>query len=419
MAATQIAWIAAILLVYALVSRRLSSTPVTAPMVVVGVGILLGPQGVGLLQLNFEAGVLHVLAEATLALVLFGDATRINLKLLRREIGLPARLLGYGLPLSIACGTVAAKLLLPLSWWEAATLGAVLAPTDAALSQAVVASHLVPVRMRQALNVESGLNDGLALPFVLIFASLAAAGEGDAPSLQRWLTLAPAQVAAGALVGVGTAWIGGLLIHRSMQYGWMEETFVGLAGPTLALLCFALAQVIGGNGFIAAFVGGMTLGSTERHRCRSMLGFLETEGELLMLLVFLGLGAGLLPRAIHVLDAPVAAYVVLSLTLVRMAPVSLSLVGSGLRPESHFFLGWFGPRGLASLIYALNLQSDVGIQNRGLLLDVTIVVAAASVFVHGLSAVPGARWYGRVVHARYAGAPEHRRVEEHALRHAR
>lgn len=414
---TDVVLLASLIFAFGLISKRLDGTVLTPPMVFVGVGLLVGSSGLGLLHFKVGEGTLHILAELTLILVLFGDATRIDVRTLRRELGLPVRLLGIGLPLSMAVGAGLALLVLPdLTLWEAATLGAILAPTDAALGQAVVSSPLVPLRIRQGLNVESGLNDGIALPFVLVFMSLASMSHGESRTPEEWVVFAALQVTLGPLIGFLIAWVGGYLVARAATFGYIEESFERIAGLALALLCYAAAELAGGNGFIAAFVGGVTIGNTQRERCRWMLAFLEAEGQLFMLMVFLGLGASLAVPAMSSATGPVVLYALLSLTLVRMVPVSISLIGTKLRLPSHLFIGWFGPRGLASILYGILLLSEATTPHEDAIFHVVVVTALLSVFLHGLTASPGVALYSRATRTVDASSAEFAPVTEQPVR---
>ncbi len=410
-------WIALFVLGYGLVSKRLERTMITPPMVFVALGLLFGGQGLATLGMHVDQRVIHTLAEITLVLVLFGDAARIDLRVLRTELGLPVRLLGIGLPLTIVAGALFAKLLFPsLTWLEAGTLGAVLAPTDAALGQAVVSAPAVPLRIRQALNVESGLNDGIALPVVLILAALASIAGSDDRTPAEWAQFAALQVTLGPLAGVVVAWVGGKLISWSNERDWMDGRFARLAGIALALLSFASAELIGGNGFIAAFVAGATLGNSQRGKCEFLYTFLEAEGQLLTLLVFLLLGVSLSWPALAESNPIIWLYVALSLTLVRMVPVAISTLGSGLRPPTVLFVGWFGPRGLASLLFAILILEESELPQEQLIFNVVILTVLGSVFAHGMSAAPGAQWYGRLATSATACPEEHREVTAHPLR---
>jgi len=414
---TTIVWIALFVLGYGLVSKRLERTIITPPMVFVALGLFFSSSGLGELGMNADRSVIHVLAELTLVLVLFGDAARIDLRVLRDELGLPARLLGIGMPLTIIAGAVVAKLVLPeLTWFEAAALGAILAPTDAALGQAVVSAPSVPLRIRQALNVESGLNDGIALPVVLIFAALASMGGGENRNAAEWAQFATMQVMLGPLAGFVIAWVGGRLITWSDSRNWMDGRFARLAGIALALLSFGGAELIGGNGFIAAFVAGMTLGNSQRGKCEYLYSFLEAEGQLLALLVFLLLGLRLARPAIAESNASILLYALLSLTLIRMVPVAISLIGSGLRGPSALFLGWFGPRGLASLLFAILILEEAALPHEGLVFNVVILTVLGSVFAHGMSAAPAARKYGELASDAGKCPAENAAVAAHPLR---
>ncbi len=417
MDSTTFMWIALFVLGYGLVSKRLERTVVTPPMVFVTLGLLFGSGSLAALSMHIDQGVIHVLAELTLVLVLFGDAARIDLRVLRNELGLPARLLGIGMPLTIILGAVAGKMVFPqVTWLEAAALGAILAPTDAALGQAVVSTPSVPLRIRQALNVESGLNDGIALPVVLIFAALASMGGVDARTAPDWVWFAAQQVTLGPLAGVAVAWVGGRLINWSESREWMSGSFGRLAGIALALLAFTGAEQIGGNGFIAAFVAGMTLGNSQRGQCEYLYQFLEAEGQLLVLLVFLLLGVHLAWPTIAEGSGRMWLYVVLSLTVIRMIPVAISMTGSGLRAPSVAFLGWFGPRGLASLLFAILILEEAALPHGALVFDVVILTVLASVFAHGMSAAPAAEWYGRAAGDAAHCPEEHRAVVDQPLR---
>ena len=413
--------IAAFVLAYGLISKRLERSAVTAPMVFAACGVLLGPAVLGWIELNPESSLLDTLAEGTLVLVLFADAASIDLRALRKSFWLPVRLLGVGLPLSMLLGAVTAHFFFPgFGIWEAALIAAILAPTDAALGQAVVSSESVPARIRQALNVESGLNDGICLPFVMMFLALAA-GEMARPAAY-WAQYALGQLVLGPIAGVAVGYLGGKAIERAVDAGWMNEVFQRLSSLALALLAFCVAELLEGNGFIAAFVAGLTLGSIASRRvCHGMLTFAETEGQLLGLLAFLAFGAASVVPALDAAGPAVFVYGALSLTAIRMLPVSLSLAGMKMSLPTHLFLGWFGPRGLASILYVLLAAREAGLPHREEILGVVMVTVLLSVFAHGLSAVPGADWYSKHAVGRKRDAPdagEHRPVAEMVYRRA-
>ena len=286
--------LAAVVFAFGLVSRRLEGTVLTAPIVFVVAGFVLGPWGLGLVEFELDSHTVLLVGEIALAIVLFTDAASTNLSALRQNEALPLRLLGIGMPLTIVLGTVVAALLLTdLTFWEAAIVGVVLAPTDAALGQAVVSNPRLPLRMRQALGVEAGLNDGLSVPFLALFLTLAEAQE-EHLSADIWVRFALEQIGFGILVGVGVGLVGGWLVRWASQRGWMTDSFRRLALLALAIIAWALADQIGGNGFIAAFVGGLLIGPTVKRLGERVIRFTEAEGQLLSLSVFFIFGV---PRA--------------------------------------------------------------------------------------------------------------------------
>ncbi len=388
-----VAVVAAGLVLYALVSNRLSRWSVSGPLVFALLGLVLGPEALDLLGGDFDEGGVELLAEATLVLILFADATRIDLRVLRTQTALPFRLLGIGLPLTLVLGTGAAYLLLDgLTLWEAALVAAILAPTDAALGQAVVSNPRVPVRVRQALNVESGLNDGLMLPVITILVAVAGAEAGVETST-NWVAFVAKQIGFGLLFGLLIGAVGGLAMDRAVDRRWVDGAMRQIGTLAIAVCAFASAEQVGGNGFVAAFVAGMVFGYVAHEHCESAADFTEDEGQLLALLTFLFFGALLLGPRLDELTVPIALYALLSLTVIRMAPVALSMVGVGLERPTVGYLGWFGPRGLASILFGLSVVEEVELPGGELLLTVVSWTVAASIVAHGLTAVPFAARY--------------------------
>jgi NhaP-type Na+/H+ or K+/H+ antiporter len=378
---------------YALVSERLAMSPISAPMVFVTVGLVVGTAGLGVFDLGLDNEAVSVVVEATLVVVLFTDAVRIDLRALRQSWWLPGRLLGVGLPLTLVLGTVAALVLLPdLTIAEAALVAAVLAPTDAALGQAVVSDMRLPVRLRQGINVESGLNDGIALPVVTICLAWAGA-EADADGFAEWGTFVAQQIGLGVLCGLAVGAGGAWLLRRRSLADRVEGIYRQLATISIAAAAFATASLIDGNGFIAAFTAGLAFGHLARERCRGIQDFTADQGELLSVVTFTIFGAAIAGPLLDELTLRVAGYVVLSLTVVRMAPVLLSLWRSGMLLETRAFAAWFGPRGLASILFALLVFEELegpGAQQVFLVATWTVLV---SVYAHGLSAAP---WSSRL-----------------------
>ena len=397
--------LASVVFAFGLVSRRLEGTILTAPIVFVAAGMVLGPAGLGLVEFGLDDHTVLLLGEVALALVLFTDSARINLSALRQNEGLPLRLLGIGMPLTIAFGTATAALLLTdLSFWEAAIVGTVLAPTDAALGQAVVSNPRVPARIRQALNVEAGLNDGLSVPFLALFLILAV--EEEHLAANDWIRFALEQVGFGVLVGIGVGLVGGWLVSRASGSGWMTGSFQRLALLALALIAWALADQIGGNGFIAAFVGGLAVAPTVERVGEQLIRFTEAEGQLLNLSVFFVFGVFVVGY-MESLTWQVALYALLSLTVIRMLPVAASLLGTHLRGVSVLFAGWFGPRGLASIVLGLIVIAEAPqLAGAGEIEAVVASTVFLSVLLHGVTAAPLSAAYARRVEAMPASVPE-------------
>ncbi len=389
--------VAAGVFVYALFSRRGESGSVTGPMVFTLFGLLIGSAVLDVVDLPATNSVIDALAQITLVLALFTDAARIDVTRLGAEHDVPLRLLGIGLPLTMLFGTLMAWWLFPgLGLWPAAVLGVILAPTDAALGQAVVTDERIPQRVRQALNVESGLNDGLAFPVLLIVLSLALESEAGR-SAGGWGVFVLSQVGLGPLAGLAVGLAGAFAVEFCAGRGWMNRAFLQISVLSLAILAYGGAEAIGGNGFIAAFAAGMVVGTRSRRLLDAVEEFGETEGKLLNLVVFLLFGAVLLPTAFAELGWRHLVYAGLSLTLIRMLPVALSLVGTRLLPVTVAFLGWFGPRGLASILYLLLIieaGEDAGMAD---VAPAVLVTVALSVLLHGASASPAARAYGALI----------------------
>jgi NhaP-type Na+/H+ or K+/H+ antiporter len=389
-----IALVAAFVLAYALVSRRLETTPITGPMVFVGFGLLIGSGGLGIVDTGMNEGAVRTLAEATLVLLLFTDAIRIDLGRLRRQTELPSRLLGIGLPLTVLAGAAAAVLVFPdLSIWEAALLAAILSPTDAALGQAVVSNPRVPIRVRQALNVESGLNDGIMLPVITLLLAVAAA-DMDLGAPGYWTEFAAEQIGYGILAGAAGGYVGGRLIREFAGRNWMDGAFRQLATLAVGVGSFASAEAIGGNGFVAAFVAGLAFGAAARDYCAGVYDFAEDQGQLLALLTFLFFGAALAGPALDDLSWRIAVYGLLSLTVVRMLPVAISLIGARLKVPTVAYLGWFGPRGLASILFGLFILEEADLVVADDLFTVVIWTVLGSIALHGMSALWLSERYG-------------------------
>jgi NhaP-type Na+/H+ or K+/H+ antiporter len=387
--------IAVSVLAFAAVSRRLDGTSITAPMVFTAIGLVLGAKAAGLVDPSPGGATVKLLASATLAVVLFGDAARIDLRALREEYRLPARLLGIGLPLTIAAAFGAALVLFgSLEWPEALILAIVLAPTDAALGQSVVTLPSLPSLIRQGLNVESGLNDGLCVPLFGIAIAVATT-EAGITAAHHAVVLVVEEIGYGFLVGAGAGALAAAVVVLAGSRRLVDPLWLQLVPAAASVLAYTAATAVGGSGFIAAFVGGLIFGAL-RHRAGGEIGYmLEELGALLGAATFVVFGGGFLEPALGDITWAVAGYAILSLTLVRMLPVAIAMLGTDARSQTLGFLGWFGPRGLASIVFAvLIVESNGTLPHESLLLTTIYATVGLSVLLHGLSAAPLARRYG-------------------------
>lgn len=390
------ALVAATIFAWGTVSARLERADLTAPIVFVAVGAILA--ALGLFHTPSAPETLKPLVEVTLVWVLFSDAARVRVPDLGKDLGRFARLLGIGLPLTVVFGWVLALWLVPgQGVWLALLVAAALAPTDAALGVPVVTNPAVPSRVRRLITVESGLNDGIATPLVVVAIAGAASAEGlaEAPGMGKALV----ELAVGVIVGVAVGFVGGGLLRWARHRGWSAEEFAGIAVLALAVCSYAGALVVGGNGFVAAFCGGLAFGAAAGRRGPVEVLFLEQASGLVSLLVWIAFGVIAVPIVLEGVDLTTALYAVLSLTVVRMLPVALALIGAGLDRRTVLFVGWFGPRGLASLVFALLAVEELGPQA-----DPAVVAIAVTVFLsvlaHGASAAPMAARYGKAVDTR-------------------
>ena len=390
---------------FTLVSKRIEKTILTAPMIftLAGMGVyLIMP---GLAEWEIQNGIVLVIAELTLALLLFTDANHIDLRKLLKETTLPLRLLGIGMPLTILVGAIVALLLFRgVSIWEAALLAVILSPTDAGLGQVVVKSHMVPDRIRQALGVEAGLNDGLAMPFFTLFIGLAATTD---PILARnWLFYTAEQIIFGFLVGAVVGWVGGWLLGEAGKRGWIDGSLQQLGLLSLAFACYGGAGLVGGNGFIAAFVGGLLVKRGFEDARFHAADFSEVWGQFLVFFVFFIFGMIITPL-ITAFNSTILIYAALSLTIIRMLPVAISMIGTRLKPASLLFLGWFGPRGLASVVLGLIfLEREAHLSYESTIALAVAATVLFSIIAHGVSALPGINWYSKQIEDLDENAPE-------------
>jgi sodium/hydrogen antiporter len=388
--------LALVVFAWAILSEPLSAIDLSAPLFCLVAGFLLGNSSSGIVSVNIESSTVHELAEITLALLLFADASTVRIAAARRDVGLISRLLGIGLPLSILAGSAVALLLYPsLPIALIVLIGASLAPTDAALSASVIADERLPARVRRVLNVESGLNDGIATPVVTVSIAAAATALEIVGHDESGGFGALAEIAIGLGVGIGAGLVGGLLIRIAYQRGWTQAGSRRFATLALAVIAFFIAVETGGNAFVAAFIGGLVFGATEPADASESTELTELLGSLLSLALWFIFGAGLVLPVFQHLDGRTLLYAVISLTLVRMVPVAISLIGAGQDRATVAFVGWFGPRGLASVVFALLAVEELGDDNPQVRSVVNAIAATImlSIVAHGITARPLARRY--------------------------
>jgi len=387
-----LALLAAFLLAYSIFAGKLESRLLNGPLMFMLVGLILGPAMLGVLQPRIDREGLKVLAELTLAIVLFSDAANADLKVLRAYEGLPLRLLLIGLPLTILSGWLAGIWLFPqVPLLELAILATLLAPTDAALGKAVVSNPKVPAPVREGLNVESGLNDGICVPVLLMFLALLVEEQTRSP-LSLGLELFIEELGIGALVGIAMTLIAWQLQRYSEKHHWQTPLWSQLTLPGLALLCFATAQTLGGSGFIASFVGGLLASYLFTEQKHHLLEAGEEIASLLSVITWFVFGALVIPWAWGIVTLNMWIYAVLSLTVIRILPVLISLAGTRFDGETRLFIGWFGPRGLASIVFAVMIL-DFPLNASRTLVATAACTVLLSVLLHGLSANP---WVARL-----------------------
>jgi len=400
-----LAIVSACVLLWGLVSARLERWDVSAPIAFVLLGLAVTHGPTTLVHVNVHSSTIRSLAEVTLALVLFSDASRVNVRALRADVALPARLLGIGLPLTIGAGAGVAALLFGSSGlWLAAALGAIVAPTDAALGATIMSDERVPSGVRRLLNVESGLNDGIATPFVNLFIAGAVSAEAVAGVHP---TTAAVDLLGGAGIGIGIGLVGAALLTLARRHGWSAAGFRPITVLALALFAYSASVVAGTNGFIAAFVAGMAFGTLDRAGDHADLRFTEETGSLLSLLVWFMFGAAMLGPGLADVGWRDVVFALLALTVVRMVPVAIALAGSGLDRATVAFVGWFGPRGLASVVFGLLAVDALAPEQSKVVLGAVTLTVTLSVLLHGISASPLASRYGALAGRLHPQRPEH------------
>jgi NhaP-type Na+/H+ or K+/H+ antiporter len=383
---TLVALFATFIFLYSLFEKRLEKVWISGSMLAVGLGILLGTF---FDLMEFEIGVepLKVLAELALALVLFTDAAHTNLRVLEHNLGIPSRLLAIGLPLSLLLGILVGWILFPgFIWIELALLATILAPTDAALGKAVVVNEKVPSRIREGLKVESGLNDGICVPILFLLVALLEMNAGQI-DLNFGLELFARQIGIGLIAGMAITYLADLLIHRAIDKHEISPSWKPIVIIALVVALFAFAQILEGSGFIACFVGGILYGKINQQDKAHLLESAEGAGDTLGLLTWFLFGIISPSGLIKGFSWEVLVYALLSLTLIRMLPVFLSLLRTDNNIQERLFMGWFGPRGLASVVFLL-IITEIELPHQETLVATVILTVLLSILAHGISASP-------------------------------
>ena len=381
--------------IFSVVAGRIERSTITGPMVFIAFGVIAGPFGLGFLNLEVTNVELRVVADLTLALVLFIDAANADLSTLRSHARIPRRMLLIGLPLCIALGAGVGMVVFPdISLFELCILATMLAATDAALGKGVVTNKAVPARIREGLNVESGLNDGLCVPVLLVFLALATGSAGDSGSSVLALKLVAQEIGIGLGVAVVFSLVGVKLISICWHRDWFTDVWLQIPVVTLALACFATAQTLHGSGYIAAFVGGLLFGHFAKEDTHKLVMAGEGIAELLAMLTWVMFGEAAVGQSWAGMTLDVVIYSLLSLTLIRMLPNVIALTGTGEKLETKLFLAWFGPRGLASIVFAI-IVINAHLPSESVLVPTVVCTVTLCVIAHGLTANAWAKGIAR------------------------
>jgi NhaP-type Na+/H+ or K+/H+ antiporter len=380
---------------YSVVAGRVERSAVTGPIIFIAFGLIAGPVGLGILDMDIQAVELRVVADLTLALVLFIDAANADLKTLRSHATIPRRMLLIGLPLCIVLGIGTGMVIFPdISFYELCILATMLAATDAALGKGVVSNKAVPARIREGLNAESGLNDGMCVPVLLVFLALATGTGGEDSSTALALQLVAREIGIGLAVAVVLTLIAVNLMNFSMKRGWFTDVWIQIPVVTLALACFATAQSLHGSGYIAAFVGGLIFGYYAKHDTHRLVMAGEGIAELLAMFTWLIFGSAVIGQLWSGMTLDVVIYSLLSLTVIRMLPNVIALAGTGEKLETKLFLSWFGPRGLASIVFFI-IVANAHLPSESVLGHVVVCTVTLCVIAHGLTANAWAKGIAR------------------------
>jgi len=391
----ELAILALFVFCYSLIAGRVERAAASGPIVFVAAGFLMGPLGLAWFDGDVSRTELRVIADLTLALILFIDAANADFGILKRQFRIPTRMLLFGLPGVIFLGTITAALLFDtLSLFEAAILGTMLAATDAALGKGVIANRSVPTQIREGLNIESGLNDGLCVPVLFVFIALALGSSAEGGSTMLALKLVLQELGIGLVVGLILTAAGIWALRWCQGRGWVTDIWKQVTVAALAIACFSVAQSLHGSGYIAAFSGGLLFGFKAKEATHRLVLAAEGTGETLALTTWFIFGSAFLGQSFQNFTWEMLVYAFLSITVIRMLPIFLSLSGTGESTVSKLFLGWFGPRGLASIVFAI-IVGNKGVPGGHFIAMVVVLTVFFSLVAHGISANPLAHLMGK------------------------
>lgn len=388
--------LAGIVFLYTLIAKRIENSSISGPIVYVLLGIALGTKGLNLIGELTDANDLRFLADITLALILFSDAAHSNISVLKQKLFYPKRMLLLGLPGAIFLGFVVAAVLFDvLSLLEAAILATILGATDAALGKAVITNEKVPEEIREGLNVESGLNDGLCVPILLLLLAMATSGSGEALSTGESLLIFVEELGIGLIIGLSMAYIGAKLLQWRANNNGLSEVWTQLTVGALALCCFGVTQTLHGSGYVAAFSGGLLFGYLAERHTHTLVLTTESIAELLAMLTWILFGAAVVGEIYEAFTVSMIVYALLSLTVIRMLPIYLSYIKTDVPASQRLFMGWFGPRGLASIVFTIILL-DANLENGEFIALTVALTVILSLVLHGITAKPFANLISRI-----------------------
>ena len=385
--------VAIVLTVTALASGLVERSPLSLPVMFLGLGFVLGGSGFGVIEMGPHNPILEIVAILTLSLVLFLDAVNLQIDELGKRWLVPALILGPGTGLIIGLGAIPLALLLGFPWLLAFIGGAVLASTDPVVLREIVRDRRIPRSVRQVLKIEAGTNDIVVLPVILVLISVSVTQAGGAA---QWAVFLAKLLLLGPAIGFAVGGLGSWMITKVDARFSIRREHQALYGVGLVLAAYASATAAGGDGFLAAFAAGLAVVVLNQSLCDCFLEFGEVISEMAMLLAFVLFGIVLSGMLGTVALGPALLLAALVICFIRPSVLGLVLSRAKMSWEAHAFISWFGPRGLNSLLLAL-LVVRAEVPGSELLLATIGVVVLASVLVHGATATPFSAWYGRRV----------------------